>query len=476
MINHHRRRRRHHHHHHLIFLTAVLLSLAPSEPDIRTGYRVTVAIPPAYVPGFVGRAYLMEAGGGGGRSPSFKVALSAEASGGGNYSCSLEVFLGDVKVWSSGHSSRFYVEDRCALELAADGDLRLKGPDERIGWRTGTSGQAVERLQIQGTGNLVLVDASDRIKWQSFNFPTDVMLWGQRLSGATRLTSYPANSTSFYSFEIERNRVALYLNHGRFKYSYWGFAPSLSRNITFVKLGTGGLDLFNYKYKKIARITAPRSEPPRFLALDNRTGNMGLYYYSPIEAKFAVSFLALNATCDLPMSCPPYGICTLSSACSCIRLTRKLDGAGLDCGEGISGGFCGGAGRPAMEMIELDGVDSVIKDGPKRVNLSKEECTSLCSGDCDCAAALYSSRLRECYLYGIVIGIKQVVRGSGLSYLVKVPKGSRGRRGRSGLKKWVMVLVGVVDGLILVAVVGGLGYYLIRKRRKTTALRAGNGS
>ncbi|XP_056172790.1 PAN domain-containing protein At5g03700 isoform X2 [Syzygium oleosum] len=474
MINHPRRRRRHGHGHgRLIFLAVILLSLGPSEPDIRTGYRVTVAIPPAYSPGYVGRAYLMGADGGG--PPAFRVALSVEAGGGGgggSYTCALEVFLGDVRVWSSGHSSRFYVEGRCALELAADGDLRLKGPDERIGWRTGTSGQAVE---IQGTGNLVLVDASDRIKWQSFNFPTDVMLWGQRLSGATRLTSYPANSTSFYSFEIEQAKVALYLNHGGSKYSYWEFAPSLSRNITFVKLGTRGLELFNYKYKKIARITAPRSEPPRFLALDNQTGNMGLYYYSPGEGKFAASFLALNATCDLPMSCPPYGICTLSSACSCIRLTRKRDETGLDCGDGISGGFCG-AGRPAMEMIELDGVDSVIRDGPKRVNVSKEECTSLCTEDCDCAAALYSSYLRECYVYGIVIGIKQVNQGSGLSYLVKVPKGSRGRRGRSGLKRWVLVLVGVVDGLILAAVIGGLVYYLIRKRRKRSSGGARNDS
>ncbi|KAI6698589.1 hypothetical protein NL676_018708 [Syzygium grande] len=456
MINHPRRRRRRRHSHghgHLIFLAAVLLSLGPSEPDIRTGYRVTVAIPPAYSPGYVGRAYLM--GADGGAPPAFRVALSVEAGGGGG---------------GGGAATR--ARWRSSSGTSGCG---ARGPDERIGWRTGTSGQAVERLQIQGTGNLVLVDASGRIKWQSFNFPTDVMLWGQRLSGATRLTSYPANSTSFYSFEIEQAKVALYLNHGGSKYSYWEFAPSLSRNITFVKLGTRGLELFNYKFKKIARITAPRSEPPRFLALDNQTGNMGLYYYSPGEGKFAASFLALNATCDLPMSCPPYGICTLSSACSCIRLTRKRDGTGLDCGDGISGGFCG-AGSPAMEMIELDGVDSVIKDGPKRVNVSKEECTSLCSEDCDCAAALYSSYLRECYVYGIVIGIKQVNQGSGLSYLVKVPKGSRGRRGRSGLKRWVLVLVGVADGLILAAVIGGLVYYLIRKRRKRSSGGARNDS
>lgn len=155
MIN-RRRRRRSHGHGHLIFLAAVLLSLGPSEPDIWTGYRVTVAIPPAYSPGYVGRAYLM--GADGGAPPAFRVALGVEAGGGGcSYTCALEVFLGDVRVWSSGHSSRFYVEGRCALELAADGDLRLKGPDERIGWRTGTSGQAVEVIRSDAIFTVALI-------------------------------------------------------------------------------------------------------------------------------------------------------------------------------------------------------------------------------------------------------------------------------------------------------------------------------
>lgn len=77
------------------------------------------------------------------RVPAFKVALSVEAFN-GKFSCSLEVFLGDVKVWNSGHYSRFYTLDKCVLELTDDGDLRLKGPKDQVGWRTGTFGQGVE--------------------------------------------------------------------------------------------------------------------------------------------------------------------------------------------------------------------------------------------------------------------------------------------------------------------------------------------
>lgn len=63
---------------------------------------------------------------------------------GEKYSCSLDVFLGEVRVWSSSHFSRFYVDEKCVLELTDLGDLRLKGKNERVGWKSGTSRQGVK--------------------------------------------------------------------------------------------------------------------------------------------------------------------------------------------------------------------------------------------------------------------------------------------------------------------------------------------
>ncbi|KAF3447994.1 hypothetical protein FNV43_RR08702 [Rhamnella rubrinervis] len=413
------------------------------KPDMHVGHQVTVAVPVEYSVGFIGRAFVMETNQ---MEPNFRVALSVEAVN-GKYSCSLEVFLGDVKVWNSGHYSRFYVSDKCVLELSEDGDLRLTGLRNRVGWRTGTSGQGVERLQILGTGNLILVDSLNFVKWQSFNFPTDVMLWGQRLNVATRLTSFPNNSTSFYSLEIEYNKIALYLKSGKWNYSYWEFKPTKNRNITFIELGSKGLELFNDKHKKIAQIPSKVILPLRFLSLGNKTGNLGLYFYSPIIAKFEATFQALNNTCDLPLAY---------------------------CNEGIKGGFCG---KGEVEFLELEGVTSVLRGTTKRVNISREDCLKLCLEDCKCAAALYSSgkestEQEECFLYGIVVGLKQVDRGSGKVFMVKVPKGTHGGHGRSNVKKWVLILVVVVDGLIILLVLGGLGYYLVQKWRKTLCITA----
>lgn len=439
-----------------------------SKSDVHINYLLTMEVPTEYSEGFVGRAFLMETNQ---MVPNFRVALSVEAID-GKYSCSLDVFLGDAKVWNSGHFSRFYLSNKCVLELTGDGDLQLKGPQEQVGWRTGTNGQGVERLMLLRTGNLVLVDALNGIKWQSFNFPTDAMLWGQRLNVATRLTSFLATNiaTSFYSLEIHYDKIGLYLNSGKWKYSYWEFTPSKNRNITYIQVGSKGLEVYNERNKKIAQISSQRLEPLRFLALGNRTGSFGLYYYSPKKGKFEASFQALNNTCDLPLACKPFGICTFSNVCSCIRfLTEEHEMNSSDCGENISKGFCG---RGEVEMLELQGISSVLRNEVKNINVSKQVCASLCIDDCECVAALYSSgssgmKLGECLLYGLVRGVKQVSKGTATSYFIKVPKGTGGSHGKnSKVRKWVLDLVGVVDGMILFLVLGGIVYYVIRKRRK----------
>lgn len=108
--------------------------------SIHIEYQVRLAIPTEYTSGFIGRAYLMETDQ---KEPNFRTAVSVEAIN-EKYSCSLDVFLGNVKVWSSGHLSPFYTTDKCMLDFTESGDLQLKGQEDRVGWRSGTSGQGVK--------------------------------------------------------------------------------------------------------------------------------------------------------------------------------------------------------------------------------------------------------------------------------------------------------------------------------------------
>lgn len=116
--------------------------------DIDLGFTLPLSAPIEYTPGFIGKAYLMETETSSRREPSFKAALTMESSDyKGQYLCSIQVFLGDVRVWSSGHYTKMYVSSKCIFELTEDGDMRLKRSNKRVGWRSGTSGQGIEVLQ-----------------------------------------------------------------------------------------------------------------------------------------------------------------------------------------------------------------------------------------------------------------------------------------------------------------------------------------
>ncbi|KAL3615735.1 hypothetical protein CASFOL_040029 [Castilleja foliolosa] len=444
---------------HILLITNILVK-SLSESEIKIGYEVTLAIPTEYAKGFLGRAFLIQTQQ---TAPYFRTAISVEAID-EKYSCSLDIFLGDVKVWSSGHLSKFYTTEKCVLELTQDGNLRLKGEKEVVGWRSGTAGQGVKRLILLKAGNLVLVDDFNLIKWQSFNFPTDVMLWGQRLSSQTRLTSFPVNSTLFYSMEIQTDKIALFLNSGTSKYSYWEHSPNDERkNITFTLLTSDGLDIFNGRHK-FDSIKSNGPEPIRFLALDNNTGNLRLYRYSEERGKFEASYQALDFTCDLPLACKAYGICTLSGSCSCIQ--------GSNCKNESLEGLCGN--NMELEMVEIQGVVSVLRSVALKGNFgNKEECARSCLDDCNCVGAEYveDGDLGECFLFNIVRGIKEVGKGGKGVYMVKVGKVNNGHGKNHGLKKWVIVMVGVIDGIIIFVVLGGVGYYVIWKRKKDLQVR-----
>ncbi|KAL5974718.1 hypothetical protein ACLOJK_031388 [Asimina triloba] len=433
-----------------------------SDSHISVGNQIIVSIPSRYDPTFHGKAFFMQNGE---LVPNFKAALSVDAVG-GRYLCELAVFLGDVKVWNSGRFSRFYAAGSCILQLLETGLLQLSDSDGRVGWRIGAYGQGIKRLELKRTGNLILMDSENHTKWQSFDFPTDIMLWHQRLYAPAGLTSFINNSTLFYSFEIQHKQIALYLYSNDRSYSYWEFKPSKNRSIAFAELGSNGLKLFNSKYHKVAQIPSKGEEPIRFAAL-SRSGSLGFYHYSPHAGKFEASFQVINSTCDLPLPCGPCGICIPSNPSECMQALRCPGSIQSKCDKALSSGFC--HSRDATKMVEMQGISTVLRGMPLKVNVNKEECASLCEKDCTCLAVLFSNKGNQqgCSLYELVGGVRQFQLGAGESYLVKFPEETGGSCGSTfGIKKLLLVIGGVVDGVAIMLILGGLILYLVKKKRQ----------
>ncbi|XP_058114152.1 uncharacterized protein LOC131257014 isoform X2 [Magnolia sinica] len=403
-------------------LTGILFHLllhGLCDSHLSIGNQIIVPVPRKYDPSFLqGKAFFIHAGE---TVPDFKAALSVDTFD-GKYLCELAVFLGEQKVWNSGRFSHFYPTGSCVLELLETGVLQLSDTSGRIGWRIGSYGQGVKMLQLQRTA-------------------------------------------SYYSLQIRHDKIAMYLYSNSRNYSYWEFKPNKNRSISFAELGSKGLKLFNSQYHKIAQVPTNGQEPIRFLAL-SKTGNLRFYYYSPHSGKFEASFQLLNSTCDLPLTCGPYGICSSSSTCTCMGFSKWPKRVQSECDEAFSAGFCGSG--DATKMVQLLGVTSVLRGIPQNVNVSKEECVSLCTEDCTCSAVLFSnsSNQQECFLYELVGGVKEVEKEIGMSYLVKVPKETNANCGSCfSIRKLLLLLGGVVDGVAVVLIFGGLVFYFLKKKR-----------
>ena len=116
-------------------------------------------------------------------------------------------------VWEANRGKP--VGQNATLTFGTDGNLVLTHADGQVAWQTGTGNKGVVGLKLLSNGNLILHDSTGKFIWQSFDYPTDVLLVGQslRVGGVTKLVSRASkadNSDGKYSLVMEPKRLAMY--------------------------------------------------------------------------------------------------------------------------------------------------------------------------------------------------------------------------------------------------------------------------
>ncbi|KAF8775460.1 hypothetical protein HU200_004885 [Digitaria exilis] len=392
------------------------------------GGQATVRLPPApYQPRFAARAVVLDDAQR--RAPGFVVAVSAEA-GAGAYTCSLVLLLGGVKVWASDHLDKFVARALCRLELTEDGQLRLTDGAGKVGWLSGTAGQGVKALHLDSkTGNLILVDAQNHTRWQSSDDPTDKFLRGQHRRLPVYLITPMINvmSSPFYSFELDKGKIATYIHLGDTSYSYWELAaPTANSTMASARLDASGLKMLNAQGLTVAQISPPVKKPPlSFLALGG-DGNLEMYYHDAQHQRFRVSYKALGF-CELPLSCGIHEVCSAAGRCKDFAAYTDMPAAiaGDDpCYATAAGEGC---------MVHLRGVTTVLRAALSSplANVTLRECVAQCASDLSCNAALYvkdsgvavvdDDHGGVCWHYTLTVGAREVTGGyrRRYSYCVK---------------------------------------------------------
>ncbi|KAM0047208.1 putative protein kinase RLK-Pelle-SD-2b family [Helianthus debilis subsp. tardiflorus] len=136
--------------------------------------------------------------------------------------------------------------ENAILNFTAAGDLVLEDVDGFIYWNTDTAGKSVAGMNLTDTGNLVLFDDQNSVVWQSFDYPADSLLPGQKLFQEQELQSH-ISLTVFrggrYSLKLTDTGVFGYAYDSQLYYRWLVYGKGTNKGRRYMKFLNGSLSI-----------------------------------------------------------------------------------------------------------------------------------------------------------------------------------------------------------------------------------------
>ncbi|XP_073293727.1 G-type lectin S-receptor-like serine/threonine-protein kinase At5g35370 [Primulina huaijiensis] len=326
-----------------------------------------------------------------------------------------------VIIWSANRNTP--ISESSEFRFSRDGMTLFN--DQKIPiWSTPQNLAPVSSLQLIESGNLVMLDGANKTVWESFDFPTDVIVAGQRLNvGESLVASYQDGDPAegIYSFVVGNSDAMLKWNG----MNYWelSMTANAARNsnwaVEYMVMNYTGVYLMGKNGTQVViRIALYSSDDVvddpsafRIMKLDY-SGVFSVSKFSGGSSK--QEFKAPDDSCRIPVTCGKLGYCTNGGICQCApgfhsdprtnnRICVPTDGSlALP-------GPCNGS-QPNITNIKYSplGVDvdyfSNDFSNPVLRYSNLTACMNLCSGNCYCLGFFYSQGSGSCYVIENQIG------------------------------------------------------------------------
>ncbi|RLN22109.1 hypothetical protein C2845_PM07G38140 [Panicum miliaceum] len=299
-------------------------------------------------------------------------------------------------VWSANYDRQ--VRQNATLNFTGDGDLVLRDADGSLVWSSNTSGRSVVGMKITEAGNLVLHDQDNVTVWQSFDYPVDALLPGQRLLAGKSLTPVMSTNlaTSHHQFYVTLRPDGVYAFAGyREPRLYYRSTVSETNGLQYMTLMNGSLVAFTVSRDKGYQIEifgASRSLQCVRLELD---GHLKLYEWNSYQWVVVQDIMKLDQ-CNYPSVCGDYGICS-GGQCTCPTTASSTSGTYFKQLDGQKPNLGCGLNTPIscqpIEDHQLVAVSNVSYfnyiDQNAGLLTDEESCKKVCLGNCSCQAALF---------------------------------------------------------------------------------------
>ncbi|KAL4620636.1 hypothetical protein ACB092_06G169900 [Castanea dentata] len=381
--------------------------------------------------------------------------------------------VGPRVVWSANQKNP--VSINATLQLSSERGLVLQDADGTIAWSTNSSSKSVAGINMTDTGNLTLLDENDEASWQSFDHPTDSLVFWQTLGAGQNLTSegglfsLSVNAEEMF-FSFDSNPPITYYSSA---YIFLGFDINAEY---FLEVNTGSIGFSQFLYDV---------SPLQYVRL-GADGHLRWYAWQNLSLEWnEVDSLNRYITyCDYPMVCGPYGICRRNAAnsqCSCpvpesvneTTYFKLTNGSLPDRGCSLVTPLSCDASQNQF-ILALQNLTSFSSNRELRFT-DLEGCKEACLKDCSCKAAIlhsYSQNpfLVDCHLLSGILSLRSDDRYTNKSILatpiyIKVQNLPRAIPSRRGKKRnqFVIILGSSIASLFGLFLLIGILVLLFRK-------------
>ncbi|CAL5064059.1 unnamed protein product [Urochloa decumbens] len=385
------------------------------------------------------------------------------------------------------------------VNLTSQG-LTVSDPNGTVLWSTPPAGSPVTALRLEDSGNLQLLGDRNATLWQSFDFPTDALLPGQQLrAGAYLAAASAADDLAEGEYRLAATAADVVMAwQGS---TYWRLSNDLrsykDRNVAVasVSVNASGLFALAADGALVYRVDLPAASaafPVLKLGYDGRLRVTG-YPMVNSSAPAGGDFVAPDNDCDLPLQCPPLGLCSPAgngSTCTCPPLfaaSPTVPGACVP-GDGsalAAPGSCRSNDSTApVTYLALKSQAAYFAtkfDPPTMAGVNYTACRGLCTGICSCLAYFYDTSSRSCYL----VRDKQLgslylsSSASALGFIKTVHSPQNGTRNgsSSSANRTVPIVLPSVAAFLLVAVIACYAcWWRMKKNGKKKKAKSGTGA
>lgn len=366
-------------------------------------------------------------------------------------------------VWTANRRSLVGKSDE--FVFGENGNAYLEKRDE-IAWSTGTDGKGVTAMELQDSGNLVVLGENRRILWQSFDHPTDTLLSGQEFVEGMKITSFPNSGNLLHHLEMKSGDLISYVGYGT-PQKYWSMSSETRRTIyrgntkihsasmvsnswNFYDQSGALVWQFNFSGNSDANVT--------WAAVIDSDGFISFYNLQKGSSTTSESTKIPQGSCSVPEPCGAYHVCSVDKRCQCPSALNYTP----NCKPQITSGC--NVSNNSVQLLHVGDkfnyfalaftVPSLISD--------LNGCKEACSSNCSCLALFFNDTSGSCYLFDQIGSFQRADWYSpGFISYVKVSNngGSEDKGGNT-------ILVILVIAFATALVIFGLVYLALRYHHK----------